>query len=784
MEARPQTIQQVFDNGGYIQYVLPHFQREYTWDTEDCQTLLADAYATYIELVGGAREPEHFMGSLVRVDKGTRHGIKTYTLVDGQQRLTTISLLLSAILVVMRETDPHAAKRIWRMLVNPDEAETAASRYKLVPTTKHNDRVAYIAMLTETPKADNDSKIVAAYQHLLTYVREKVATGEVDAQKFCDTILECFQVVTIDLKSDEQPYKIFESLNGKGKPLTPADLVRNYVAMTLPPEMQEEVFTKHWEFIDAALAEKRDVGSSRYGELTGFLRHYLAMRTGNLTDREHIYERFRDRMKPLAPEAFAAEIATLRQFAEYYDRLLRPNHEPNLAVRDALTRLQTFEMSTAFPFLMRAYDARDRGEITSEQFLDVLKVLENYAVRRFLCGRQANVLNKMFPLLWGDIDLDNFSASLRERLASRQYPRDEEVRQGVHTRKVYSPSNGERLVFIYRVVNRHLSAGSGGYTVLDADPTLEHILPQSPNEAWKAELGETWEETYANYVHTLGNLTPVTMEWNAALSNRPFDEKRERLRANGLRINSEYFAREIAQWDEAAILARADWLTDKILAIWPAISTPLLKQTPAFTLAPKPVTVTISGQTFPVSHWSAVLEQTTAVVAARMGDDFTAIAEKFPQLFVRKKPSVNRGPYELPDGWWLCSYWGSKNIKKHCRDVILAADLSESDWNVEEAGDRPTDSLKQASAIRPLSIFNTFLATCAGTREWVSRTALVATLPDPDVSWQKSLLVLVQRGLVEQIIDAEIEPHGQHFAYRCTDAGREAAAKLPGVVVA
>ncbi len=145
-----------------------------------------------------------------------------------------------------------------------------------------------------------------------------------DALKLYDTILRCFQVVTIDLKSDEQPYKIFESLNGKGKPLTPADLVRNYVAMTLPYEMQEAVFTKHWEFIDAALAEKREVGSSGYGELTGFLRHYLAMRTKNLSNREHIYERFRDRVKHFSPDAFAAEIATLHRFAEYYDRLVAP----------------------------------------------------------------------------------------------------------------------------------------------------------------------------------------------------------------------------------------------------------------------------------------------------------------------------------------------------------------------------------------------------------------------------------------------------------------------------
>jgi len=679
MEAHPHTIQQVFSNGGDIQYVLPHFQREYTWERDDWQTLLDDAYVTYTEFVTESRAPEHFMGSLVRVSNGARHGVTSYTLVDGQQRLTTISLLLCAIRVVVQETDPDAAKKIWRMLVNPDEKETAPSRYKLVPTAKHGDYAAYVSVLTDAQPSPSDSNIRPAYDYLLASVREQVAAGAVDVLKLYQTVLQCFQVVTIDLKPDEQPYKIFESLNGKGKPLTPADLVRNYVAMTLPYTMQEEIFTKHWAFIDNALQEKREVGNSGYGELTGFLRHYLAMRTRKLYNREHIYERFRDQVKELSPDAFAAEIATLHRFAMYYDRLLRPAREPDQKVRTALIRLQTFEMSTAFPFIIRVYDARDRGEITSEQFLDVLKMLENYAVRRFLCGKQANYLNSMFPLLWDDLDLADFSGSLRRCLATRQYPTDEEVRGAVRTRNAYERRNTKRLAHLFEVVNLHRSSGSGAYTVLDAAPTFEHIMPQSLTDAWKAELGEGWEETFANYLHTLGNLTPITQQWNSSLSNGSFEQKRKGLRENGLRLNSEYFARPVERWDEEAIITRADWLTDNILAIWPAISQQVKAK--SFT---KPRSVALLNRRILTKTWRDVLVFTAEEAAAKWGSSFPSHAAKFAHLFSVENPQNSRSYYQMTNGWWLCVHWSAMSIKDYCPKLAVAAGFKESDWHVEE----------------------------------------------------------------------------------------------------
>jgi len=500
---------------------------------------------------------------------------------------------------------------------------------------------------------------------------------------FFDTVMRCLQVVTIDLKADERPYKIFESLNAKGKVLTPADLIRNYIAMTLPDTIQDEVFRTQWAYIDDALQEKREVGSSRFGELTGFFRHYLAMCTENLYNKEHIYERFRDRIERdfSVSAAFIAEIANLRRFAGYYDKLLRPEHESHPVIRTALMRLRTFEMSTAFPFLLRAYAAYETGGISVDQFTGILQILENYVVRRYLCGKQANYLNTMFPALWKEIDPDRFIVSLKESIALKQCPTDQEVRQAVRTAKKYA-GNLDRLNLIFNTINRKLSEGTGAYTVPDAAPTIEHVMPQSvATDAWKEELGEDWEEIHKQYLHTMGNLTLVTQTWNSSLSNAPFILKKQRLAENGLRINSDYFGQSLPGWDKDAILTRADWLTDKMLEIWPTLDVTVK----AIPKVGKPRAVTVLGDRFTVSKWTEVLYHVADTVAVLLGDAFPAYATEFPHLFLTEAPSPNHEPRKLSNGWWLCAYWGPANIVKYSHQLISHAGLSKSDLSIEDA---------------------------------------------------------------------------------------------------
>jgi uncharacterized protein with ParB-like and HNH nuclease domain len=552
MKSDSLRISKVFSSGGDIHYVLPHFQREYTWEKAHWQTLLTDAFAIHEEMQLSPddqqtlQEPEHFLGSLVVINDGTRNGTVTaFKLVDGQQRLTTISLLLCALSRLVSDSHPALVKKIHKLLVNSDE--TGEVYFKILPTTKYGDRLAYTSLIHGEPLPTTESRIPHAFEYLHKELRQKIVNGSVVPEKLFLVLTNCFQVVFIDLNQNESPYKIFESLNAKGKPLSQADLVRNYIAMKLPASGQEEVFNKYWSKIEGALQEKRTVGRSRLGELTAFLRHYLTMRSGVLCTEEHVYARFRDRIEKefFTPSAFAGEIATLRLFAEYYNKLLRPENESLPEISEALIRLNILEISTAYPFLLAVYDLYDKGILLAEDFRSVLVILENYIMRRYLVGEPTNYLNKLFATLRPQINQERFVSSLREVLATKNYPNDRRVRQAILTRPLYDKSSltRDRTSLVLETINRHLSLGSGGYTVLDKAATIEHILPQTLSQEWKEELGERWEHVHRDYVHTLGNLSLVTQEWNSVLSNAPF----------------------------GAIHGRAAFLTQQILAIWPIL---------------------------------------------------------------------------------------------------------------------------------------------------------------------------------------------------------------------
>ncbi|MBW4636815.1 MAG: DUF262 domain-containing protein [Gloeocapsa sp. UFS-A4-WI-NPMV-4B04] len=316
MKADSLKISTVFSGGGDIHYVLPHFQREYSWGKSNWETLLNDALAIYEEYQP-EKEPEHFLGSLVVINDGTINGvIPAFKVVDGQQRLTTISLLFCALRDIVQETHPGLARRIQRMLVNADEDGNV--HFKLLPTTKYGDRDLYTKVILGEVITTTESNIPSAHAYSSKELKRKIDISEVIPEQFFIVLSNCFQVVFINLSHDESPYKIFESLNAKGKSLSQADLVRNYIAMKLPVAQQASVFTTQWEKIENLLQEKRTVGKSRLGELTAFIRHYLAMCSRVLCSEEHIYARFRDRLeKEFTTQAFIEEIANLRRFAEY-----------------------------------------------------------------------------------------------------------------------------------------------------------------------------------------------------------------------------------------------------------------------------------------------------------------------------------------------------------------------------------------------------------------------------------------------------------------------------------
>lgn len=681
MKADSLQMVKVFSSGGDIHYVLPHFQREYAWGEPEWKTLLTDIFSIY-EIYQDEQPPEHFMGSLVVINDGTQAGtVPVFRLVDGQQRLTSISLVLCALHRVLDGEEEHSGlkKKVRRMLLNEDE--TGNLRYKLLPTLKYGDQSSYCAIVEgKSAPPDVESRIPQAYAYLTTHLNNRFKSDGVDPNRLFNVLMMSLQFVFINLDHNERPYEIFESLNYKGKSLTQADLVRNYIAMKLPPMRQAPVFTELWSPIEETLLEKRTVGRSRLGELTAFLRHYFAYLSGVLVNEEHVYSRFRDRGQAMSVVGFEDELATLKRFAGYYDRLLRPAHEPDKDVRAQLERLAILESGTAFPFLMFLYDEWQRGSLERDEVLASLRLIETYMVRRFLNRDSTNYLNKMFPALIKDVrerEESRFTAALRKALGSRNEPSDVRLRQSAETLNLYAGDRitRQKLALVFDTINRSLSEGSGAYTVLSDDPTIEHIMPQTLTDGWKDDLGENWQQEHG-LLHTFGNLTVVTQDWNSHLSNSRYAVKRPKLAEHGLRLNQEYFANHApATWNAEAIRQRAQWLMAKAVELWPQLGDS------GGYLEEKPKSVVILGEVHPVYSWRDVLRRTAEVAVQWCNDNFeeTVIANR-ASYFTRTP--TNDAWYELTNGWWVFVNLNADTIKQLCASIIESAEIPEEEYEI------------------------------------------------------------------------------------------------------
>ena len=579
----------IFQNGGDAHYILAHFQREYVWEQEQWKELLRDLFFAYQDHAEKGYDPEkvpvHFMGMfIVSYDSIKGRTIHAYKLIDGQQRMITISLVLCALRDLIKRKDPKLFKSIDAMLINSREEGDAY--FKVIPNTRHNDCATYTAIISGKPPKVKSARIAKAYTYLHRELSRQITRNQVSVDHLFTVLMLGFQVARIDL-GDESPYKIYESIDSKGKELSQLDAIRNYIAMMLPASVQEAVFHKDWIRIEEILHEDKKIGKT--GELTAFLRHYLAMRRMIIYPEDRVYARFRDYIEQEhgLPFAFIQEISTLRRFAEYYRLLLSPEEETNLPMQQALIRLNNLEAAPTYPLLLAAYDARERGEIEVADFVELVMLLENLMVRRYLCGQSTTSLHKWFPTLWHQIEqkreTNSFSAACRSIIASKYYPVDSQLRQAVYEVKLYEriAHHRTKITFILLSLEEHLWRETDTMLQLKGHPTIEHIMPQTLTDAWKVELGVQWEHWHVTYVHTLGNLTLVTQGKNAELSNVVFSEKKRLLQKHGLRLNSSYFTDNLASWNEGTIRGRGDWLMQYILAIWPSYymdASPILQE--------------------------------------------------------------------------------------------------------------------------------------------------------------------------------------------------------------
>ena len=540
---------------GQKHYVIPLFQRPYTWTRSDWTTLWNDILEAYSDDSAGG----HFLGSIVsKAQSGTPEGVSPFIVIDGQQRLTTLSIALAALRDKIGATHPAAIERINDLCLVNKYAE-GEYRYKIRPTQA--DRSAYFAVIDHADgvsKTDNASPVTQAYDFFADALGRGVDEEDdepLDLRRLEQLLLDKLEVVSITLGDDDNEYRIFESLNWKGEPLSQADLLRNYFFMRIPPDQQQALYESVWLPMQLMLDSNA---------LADFFR-YQYMSSGEFVREKDIYLKWRSKLDRLAPDELVTTLRELGQYARFYKRIIEPEGEPDAAIRDRLTRLNRWGGQTTYPFLLWLYEGAGGRSIQPRTIATILGLVESYLVRRLFCGIPTTGSNRFFMELVNQIPEGEAAGAVRHALsvptARRRWPDDDEFRDGLLTYSLYTGSRAEqRRLVIETLEQRHAHKEPPDLRGL----TVEHVMPQGLTQEWRDALGPDGDAFHTRFLHTLGNLTLTG--YNPELSNSPFQEKRRRLADSNLALNREIA--EETEWGPEQIRDRAERLAEQAVLIW------------------------------------------------------------------------------------------------------------------------------------------------------------------------------------------------------------------------
>ncbi|MDF1836194.1 MAG: DUF262 and DUF1524 domain-containing protein, partial [Alteraurantiacibacter sp. bin_em_oilr2.035] len=567
MEASDRPFTELLD--GAKQFIIPIFQRDYSWGTMQCLQLWKD-----IERVGGDPEAKaHFIGSIVYIAaEENSASIPRWLVIDGQQRLTTLTLLLLAFrrrLLGLEETVPQSDDEEGEEEGPPSPEEVddyylrnrhgkGARRYKLHLRRKDHDTLA--ALLDGNGLPDVAAERV--YENVEFFLEQ---LENADLERIYDGIKKLVVVDVCLTRGQDDPQMIFESLNSTGLDLTQADLIRNFVLMDLDEPIQKELYEGFWEPME------QDFGKTYAWSFDRFVRDYLMLQlkpTKQLKSDE-IYYHFRSFFREQSKSVDLIDVlGELKRFARYYVNYNR-ELEPDDELRNVFQRLRKL-VEVGPPLMMRLYDCYDRlGTLSQSEFVEAVEVLESHIFRRSVCDMQTRSLGQIFANLAYRIEderpLVSLKVALRRQAHARRFPSDTEFLAALKNRDVYDM----RQCFF--LLDRLENAGSNE-KIDTSNFSIEHVMPQNKNlrSEWKAMLGEDWEQIQQTWLHRLGNVTLTG--YNTKYSDRPFEDKKtidDGFSDSPLRLNK--YIRNQGVWTETQIQERGEKLAARALAIWPAL---------------------------------------------------------------------------------------------------------------------------------------------------------------------------------------------------------------------
>ncbi|BCJ37148.1 hypothetical protein Athai_46510 [Actinocatenispora thailandica] len=548
------------------QFRVPLYQRPYSWGKKNWAALW-EAVTEQANAITDEDEAEHFLGSLVLAPGVPAAGGTTvWIVVDGQQRLTTLSILLCALRDRIVGEDRTVAEEIERTyLLN---SRLSSERWKLLPTQV--DREGYRACLDGRPGAGNVGEAYRFFQRAVMAYDDP--DDPHDLERLEQAVSQRMELVCITSDRDDNVHRIFESLNNTGMTLGQSDLLRNYLFMLLPTR-DEQVYRRHWEPMERLL-DREDEGNT----LVELLAWYDLVMDGNVRVRkDNTYAPHQKALDELArsggEDAVVQVAARWHRRAEYMRLLWHPDEEHAAGVRQGLQRFIDWGTDAADPALMLLLERRAHGTVRSDEIVEVMRLVESFLVRRMLCAVPTNNLNRILNTLPGELAEGPVVEKTRAYLSRERHrwPDDDQVVASIRENNFYWSGRPAQRFYVLRRLEEYLDHKEP-IAWDDTALSIEHVLPQTLSAGWRADLAgwcapdESVDDVAAELEHNLGNLTLTG--YNSELGNRRFADKCSLLRDSGLAMNHEIATEQ--RWGPAEIRARAERLAERALALWPA----------------------------------------------------------------------------------------------------------------------------------------------------------------------------------------------------------------------
>lgn len=538
------------------QLTIPIYQRTYSWTERECEQLWKDI----VRAGEDNRINSHFIGSVVYVEESislvTKHS--PFLVIDGQQRLTTVMLILEALARCVGSHEPFegfSSDEIrYDYLLNHKKKGNRQFKLRLTQT----DEKSLFALMLQEPLPNNHSlRIKENFDFFMHQMELNNNLAQV-----CMGLMK-LTVVEIALNRDhDNPQLIFESMNSTGRELTQGDLIRNFLLMGLETDDQKHLYEDHWHPMEVSFGQKA------YDEqFSRFIRYYLTLKNdGEIPVEKHVYETFKKhRVESKDTETVITDV---HKYSDYYCTMaLDP--ETNEKLGAVFSDLKELKADVAFPLLLKMYCDYENRLLDEKEFYQAVRTVESYVFRRAVCEIPTNSLNQTFSRSLRNINENRYLKSLQNYFlqypdsSNRRFPRDREFREHLVSRNLYK---FPRLKYFLRRLENHRRKES----VSLSEYTVEHVMPQNPNLSpeWQDELGSGWRETQEQYLHTLGNLTLTG--YNSEYRDRPFVQKRD-MEESGFRHSPLWLNKDLAtvkRWNKDAIRRRADRLAKRAIKVW------------------------------------------------------------------------------------------------------------------------------------------------------------------------------------------------------------------------